>query len=1264
MTLGFRLKAEGAERFSGYVVKLIFLSPSNVKLGKKATADVVTRSGLVGVDGTVNLDTGETVSGAAPASLVVYAPDGAVAFRKKARLSELLAHGDIEVKPRAPIDLSKLKPAGPALRRFEGRLVCKLTQQPAKGIGVSVAVQKTGSVLWNTVFSASTNADGRFSGIYAPGEIESARLRAGATEIQSIPVSRGYLESGLSFAVFVPKDQRDCSCASEIPRAPESQDLAENGSTYSQDLSSESCMDFRLKPDRSLHEMRYWAVVRTTVPDVQMPFVSQREGAGYTVVEAKPAQTLTNKITVALDPQTTSQLETDAFLNDFESRPEVTHAIAWGNEMCGQAETVSFGHVLGFKQSWHADGYSLGELLYSLPLAPCQKKQIAIVDWDRQDRGERQESRTFEEGLVADLARDRSIGEGIASSFDEIMSGGSSAKSYSASASLGLFGGGGFLGVSAGYGGSDASAWQDSSRDLSSQFANTLHDRTMQAQTAMRRQRATVIETVSQNEDVTVQTEVVANHNHCHALTVQYFQVLRHFVVRQQLETVRECLFVPLEMRSFSAEQAHRYRDEIQPALLDRGLGDHFTALARWIRKEYNPESFAKQEVDWLDGDVDLLFQVPRPKDAEDDKYLPSAWAWLERWFPSISTLELHRRHIEKVQEKDRAFRENILPLIIENVIEKVRVTVASQAIRASVVSRNGDRVTIRFRPSGWCPVLREVITLIQIWLNCSGTVGVPVKGTIPMPGDPNSTLPWLGVNAKIQVLNANFKYKIAGQQSYRPLCKQEIGQDLVETIGDVASSTIVYLDCEATAPEKRLYKNMDAAAVVELLDHLNAHVEYYHRAIWQRMDPQRRFMLLDCYAAPHTNGRSVASVVDNELIGIVGNCLVMPVAPGISLDPRFKGQEKRDSLKQSYDPPDRLPSMRFTLPTKGVFAEAVLGNCNSCERKDDTHFWRWEESPCPDQPTAIATVDAGTRVQDVVDTKPTEFPQSIIQVQNPPAAPDPTGMAGAIAAISQPFRDMTGLTGTQQNAAKALEATLGASQTAAIKAADLLSRKMELDQLPNQMGEIERAYERGSISEEDRRRLTNDLLNNSVQNSASASGAQRALPAEVLAAAADRQVEYSDAAAGIDYSSKPAGADAGVAKAAPAETVPVMITLPAAGVGSDSELRLVGGDGTTLVLPASGLSKLPNQRVGFKAGVLREATYNLILRTPATNTETVLFEGVQGKDLAQSGFNLISKVGRLVSKIVQSLGRIEITDLVDAYSSQNSDNTDPEVEQ
>ncbi|HSE32793.1 MAG TPA: hypothetical protein VLA93_14565, partial [Pyrinomonadaceae bacterium] len=66
-----------------------------------------------------------------------------------------------------------------------------------------------------------------------------------------------------------------------------------------------------------------------------------------------------------------------------------------------QATTIAHGHILQFRQVWKADGYSLGDLLHSIPLAPCQKKQIVTIDWDRREDAVRTEELSEREFLFA-----------------------------------------------------------------------------------------------------------------------------------------------------------------------------------------------------------------------------------------------------------------------------------------------------------------------------------------------------------------------------------------------------------------------------------------------------------------------------------------------------------------------------------------------------------------------------------------------------------------------------------------------------------------------------------------------------------------------------------------------------------------------------------------------------------------------------------------------------------------------------------------------
>ena len=102
---------------------------------------------------------------------------------------------------------------------------------------------------------------------------------------------------------------------------------------------------------------------------------------------------------------------------------------------------IAFGHLVRYKEVWRADGYSLGDLLYSLPLAPNQRRRVAVVDWERRTTAARAETLEFEESLDAVIQRDRDVQEIVGTDLHESTSGGSRNTTYGFSAGIG----GGFL---------------------------------------------------------------------------------------------------------------------------------------------------------------------------------------------------------------------------------------------------------------------------------------------------------------------------------------------------------------------------------------------------------------------------------------------------------------------------------------------------------------------------------------------------------------------------------------------------------------------------------------------------------------------------------------------------------------------------------------------------------------------------------------------------------------------------------------------------
>ena len=224
---------------------------------------------------------------------------------------------------------------------------------------------------------------------------------------------------------------------------------------------------------------------------------------------------------------------------------------------------------------------------------------------------------------------------------------------------------------------------------------------------------------------------------------------------------------------------------------------------------------------------------------------------------------------------------------------------------------------------------------------------------------------------------------------------------------------------------EQRTRGPRTAALSASLIEHLNEHLEYYHHALWWTMDPNRRYMLLDGFVAPNSGDRSIASVVENRLIGIVGNSLVLPVANGSpprSRASRSDGRtEGRPLLRLAVRHRRPLPPASVSLPTRGVFAEAVMGECNACE--DDRRLAVLALGGVADRRAARhrARVDAHTRRAEPAVRHADAVPDADRVDPERAGDPDPAGVAAALDALGkQSFADITGLAGTQANAAAA----------------------------------------------------------------------------------------------------------------------------------------------------------------------------------------------------------------------------------------------------
>ncbi len=604
-----------------------------------------------------------------------------------------------------------------------------------------------------------------------------------------------------------------------------------------------------------------------------------------------------------------------------------------------RAAVIKFGEIQEYQQDWYSLGHSLGEIKYSLPLAPGESTQLAVIEWSRDDLASRKDQIRSTEFLDHDSRRDRAIEDTVDAALREEQGGNSFMAGTSGTASGQTYGTGMWTGNHAIGGGASYSYGK---RNLTGESLQDLHDRVRQASSSVRSLNSTVIVQGSQAETNTLQTRRVANHNHCHALTIQYYEVLRHYRMSTRFTGRREAVLVPFTPFVFSStswELALRFRTVLEQTLLDPSLKNCFEALVR-------------------------LNIIPEVYDAPPKR-------------PVTPPVVTKKKRVE-----------------VKGILES--------GIGSGVIVKKGDAFSI----------------------NASGRV-VNFRGAgdqhdsrgpdgIPHAADSEHIAPGLRVVSLIFKIGQDGPWQQGG--SFTSPTADRDGEivfgmndakgffdDNVGYGDDFWTVELTYpsheTDTSTTDPTKDdalhgFRKIDDRLCSARLLNHLQNNQGYYNGAVCMLMDAVERRLRLE--AALHDQPEILAGI-DDRPIALSGNYVAF----------QYSGPQ---AIGSSNDDPSAPLENILTLPTRGLFAEAQMGHCNSCEERDVTRMWDWTEMTT-ETPPDISGISPGPKGA-APSITPGQLPSNVIQITQPQAAPDPTGLANALNVLKTPdiFRNMSGL--------------------------------------------------------------------------------------------------------------------------------------------------------------------------------------------------------------------------------------------------------------
>ena len=1167
-----------------------------------------------------------------PLTVQVKGFDGSLLWsRQYAPDSPELSDLAIAVPLLTPVRLSAPEGKNPedVNKKLRGQVVVTNKDCSLKGVTVTLRAKKKGSTTRVVVGTARADDSGYFFMPYPYGNYTEAQAVISLIPNEPVEVAiskddagnQSIAEDFLYFLVTTadcpPRDTAaDCDCHTDAPRKaprlPDHSDLI-NSSEFSQDLGG-ACVNLSI-PNRTLREYSYQAVVRTSDPSV----------SNYTLKKIKKTSSVAAYATLVSEylggTTTESPIDTrfelvPSAVKIIRKPVDLDNPIRWqdapdnrDNLQIYQAVTIATGHILHYRSQFKADGYSLGDLLYSLALAPGQKKQIVVMDSSHSLLGAETQQITQDERLVAGLRDERGITDQLGGNINEAMQGRSSANTSGISAGGGLgfsYGGiGASLGVAGGSSSSDASASQNSARNVSQFFGEKLRHAITQNAEGYRQLNASVVTSVQENHRYSATTEVVANHNHCHALTILYFEVLRHFAVYQELSSVEECVFVPLLLTNFTVDNIYKWRDILAPGLLPtpsntflrplfsggryqhpllRGFDANERIKNNYANVDFPKGKYSEETINSVQGFLTIRANIPRPKTRFDrilslpiirktvttqggvdiggtiqdnikSSVVGALTGGLSLLFgggpsvkyntdthevltpgkifdlfmnldenyesvPPAHSIRVHNfepvpylegttiKHIDFFGQNQDDFKlwdayASILDMTVYELLNKFSGNVISDwdkiffdDIAPQILKHLVSESTIRFNPLGGLDLtatsrysgreqllrynFRASTTLARkdiLKLDILYTFNASVRNQARLINE---------VTLNVEDLTV---YYSTNHYSGK-LFSGYVGDDLLD--GGVHN-----IQSPLNFDEQRNPRMEDIFIVDKLVEHLNSNLEYYNKLLWFRLDPDRRYMLLDGFSIELYNdygvkvpSRSLASVVKNELITVAGNSLVFPVAPGYKVSMAYLTETTQDesevkvTLFDHYKPLTPIEPYRISVPTKGVFAETLQSYCNACEKIETDRLQDWNKFPNTDEPTPFVPVVTPTPT--ITDWKAAfkDFAPPMINIQNAPNEPAPgAGLAGLndLMGKSGVFKDITGLDATQQTALKTYLSNQENAKAFAEMAKELAMQQHNTDHSAKISDSLKSAKDAGAISQDDYGKLTKEHLQQQI---------------------------------------------------------------------------------------------------------------------------------------------------------------------------------------
>lgn len=663
------------------------------------------------------------------------------------------------------------------------------------------------------------------------------------------------------------------------------------------------------------------------------------------------------------------------------------------------ASTLGIGYALNMHQAWVPDGFALGNLLYSLVLAPGEEQRLIV-------REHKENYTVSDDASAIDKLHDsysNSQVDNETAAFNNAVSRYSTAHSDSAYTAQANSSGKAKIKVFLGIGASSSASSTNSGSSYANSNQRDSYDEASRAaqnfQTSIKTEseriasaNRTSIRVASSEESEAVSSRIVANHNHSHVMTIQYWEVARRYRLETCIDGIELLLFVPLELIRFMPDKDYTKKEFSQYTLQIKPNGDEGN-IANYNKEnfEYRYKNILKY-YDTIEPYVPAKYRsglnlikkfaalpywgVQKISSTAQKYYITITGGFCE--FDNLTATIYFNNGSRPVQ--------GILTEFSTSTLKKAdgrNPHTRKETIEAITNVRRNKEGTASFAFTLPYTCSKEDISQIKIYNNINSWKYTLSKAASDMDASEQEA-----VNKYEQIFNFNKNNKLqqillAFYSRSLPECYSnpevsfsswelhsfgDLEIEIKNADGEIGSGTLGYnalnIYIDNTYPTLRL---TDIQKIEETFHHIVSDTMYYSQVVWSSLSDDERIILLEPYTIEIDNLNRIASsensinniynktrsisllncVNAKNVVGFYGNCMMLPFTFPKELAELIgkTAGDIQDELYRYHACNFRVPSTVISIPTDGMVGEAVLGATNVSEKIDITRFWNWKDS-------------------------------------------------------------------------------------------------------------------------------------------------------------------------------------------------------------------------------------------------------------------------------------------------------------------------------